>query len=142
MTQIATVPMTINLPRSLVRTLETTALRHQRTLSAVVRDLLMRGQPLLPSLPDKVEDELAAMSNLSDDTLWLLARSTLTKTERETLATLNQQAKQRPLTKKEQANQDALLMAYNKTMIRRAQAASLLKTRGYDLSDPAILQQQ
>lgn len=142
MTQTATIPMTINLPTSLVRDLETTALRHQRTLSAVVRDLLMREQPFLPSLPHQVEDELTAMSNLSDETLWLLARSTLTKTEQEKLATLNQRAKENLLTTEEQANQDALLMMYNQTMIRRAQAASLLKIRGYDLSDPAVLQQQ
>jgi len=132
--------MTINLPRSLVRELEITARRHQRTLSGIVRDLIMQAKPALPTLPDKIEAELAALPNLSDDVLWLVARNTLTKTEQDELAVLNQQAKQTPLTEKEEASREALLATYNHMMVRRAQAASLLTARGHDLSDPAVLQ--
>jgi Arc/MetJ-type ribon-helix-helix transcriptional regulator len=140
MTQTATIPVTVNLPGSLVREIETTARQQRRSISDVVRELVLQGWATLPSLPDKIEAELAAFSNLSDDVLWLLARSTLTEAEQEKLAELNHLAKQRSLTEEEGANRDALLDAYNRAMVRRAQAVLLLKAHGYDLSDPSILQ--
>jgi len=57
--------------------------------------------PLLPALPQDVEAELAAFTNLSDEVLWLLARNTLTEAEQEELATLNDVAQQRSLTQAE-----------------------------------------
>ena len=90
-------------------------------------------------MPQDVEAELAAFTSLSDDVLWLLARSTLTEVEQEELAALNSQAKQRPLTQEEQSRQQALLDTYDRLIVCRAQAALLLKLRGYDLSDPAVL---
>ncbi|MCP5097975.1 MAG: ribbon-helix-helix protein, CopG family [Chloroflexi bacterium] len=140
MTQTATIPVTVNLPDSLVHEIETKARQQKRSVSAVVRELILQGWPSLPPLPHEVEVELAAFTNLSDDVLWLLARSTLTKDEQENLAALNYQAKQRVLTKEEEASREKLLNAYNRSMVRRAQATLLLKTRGYDLSDPTILQ--
>ncbi|MCP4195652.1 MAG: ribbon-helix-helix protein, CopG family [Proteobacteria bacterium] len=140
MPQTATISVTVNLPDSLVREIETTARQQQRSISAVVRELVLQGWPTLPSLPDEVEAELAAFSNLSDDVLWMLARSTLAETEQEKLAGLNHLAKQRSLTEEEGANRDALLDAYNRAVVRRAQAVLLLKAHGYDLSDPSILQ--
>lgn len=140
MAQTATIPVTVNLPGSLVRDMETTARQQQRSVSAVARELILQGWPMLPSLPDEVEAELAAFTNLSDAVLWLLAQSTLTEAEQEKLAELNRQSKQHSLTEEEEASREALLDAYNRVMVRRAQAALLLKARGYDLSDPRILQ--
>lgn len=141
MTQIATTPVTVNLPSSLVREIETTARQQHRSVSALVRELILQGWPNVPSLPDEIESELAAFINLSDDVLWLLARSTLTNSEQENLAILNREAKQRTLTAEEERQRETLLNAYNQAMVRRAQAVLLLKARGYDLSDPEILQQ-
>jgi hypothetical protein len=107
----------------------------------MVRELILQGWHSLPRLPEDVEAELTTFINLSDEVLWVLARSTLTKVEREALADLNYQAKRRSLTDKEVARREALLAAYDRTMMRRAQAALLLKSRGYDLSDPHVLQQ-
>jgi len=140
MTQAITIPVTVNLPGSLVNEIETTARQQQRTVSAIVREMVLQGWSTLPALPDEVEAELAAFTDLSDDVLWLLARSTLTKDEQEKLAELNRQSKQFPLTEEEEARREILLNAYNRVMVRRAQAALLLKARGYDLSDPRILQ--
>ncbi|VAW43161.1 hypothetical protein MNBD_CHLOROFLEXI01-1652 [hydrothermal vent metagenome] len=139
MAQSVTIPVTVNLPDSLVHDIETTAHRQQRSVSAVVCELILQGWPL-PALPDEIEAELDAFSNLSDDVLWLLARSALPQSEQEKLAELNRQAKQRTLTKEEEANREALLDAYNRAMVRRAQAVLLLKVRGFNLSDPRILQ--
>ena len=40
---------------------------------------------------------------------------------------------------RKETSREALLDAYNRVMVRRAQAALLLKARGYNLSDPSLL---
>jgi len=131
--------VTIDLPNVLAQQLASVARQQQRSVAEVVRERLLQAWPTLPSLPDDVEMELALFIGLSDDVLWLLARSTMQANEREELANLNELAKQRDLTEKEQARQTTLLDTYDRTMVRRAHAAFLLKKRGYDLSDPNIL---
>ena len=131
--------VTIDLPTFLFQQLETIAQQQHRSVPDLVREMVLREVPSLPALPRDVEAELAAFTSLSDDVLWLLARTTLTEGEQEELATLNSQAKQCPLTQAEQSHQQALLDAYDRLIVRRAQAALLLKLRGYDLSTPAVL---
>ncbi|MEZ4659998.1 MAG: hypothetical protein R2911_20775 [Caldilineaceae bacterium] len=60
--------------------------------------------------------------------------------EQEQLAILNQEAKGRTLERDEEALLERLLHQYDGTMIRRAQAASLLQDRWYDMSNPKVLQ--
>jgi len=106
-----------------------------------VRALVLRQTPDLPSLPPDVEEELAAFASLSDGVLWLLARTTLAKDDQEALALLNEEANRRVLSQTELAHQQALIDSYDRVLVRRAHAAGLLQKRGYDLSDPSILQQ-
>jgi hypothetical protein len=137
--QTVTTPVIIDLPVFLFQQLETIAQQQHRSVPDIVREMVLREVPALPALPQDVEAELAAFTSLSDDVLWLLVRSTLTEVEQEELAALNNQAKQRPLTQEEQSRQQALLDTYDRLIVRRAQAALLLKLRGDDLSDPAVL---
>lgn len=139
-TQVITTPVTIDLLTSLFQQLEKIARQKRQTVPEVVQEIVLRELPTLPSLPADVEAELVAFHKLSDDVLWLLARSSLTTAEQNELAYLNQQSKKRPLTLDEASRQQSLLDSYDRTMICRAQAALLLKQRGYDLSDPNILQ--
>ena len=134
-----TTPVTITVPTILFQQLEILAHQQHRSVSDMVCEIVLREVPLLPALPQDVEVELAAFTNLSDEVLWLLARSTLTEAEQEELATLNDLAQQRSLTQAEQAHQQVLVEAYERVMIRRAHAALLLKLRGYDLSEPTVL---
>lgn|GEM_PF-1054448 len=134
-----TTPVTITVPTTIFQQLEILAHQQHRSVSDMVCEIVLREVPLLPALPQDVEVELAAFTNLSDEVLWLLARSTLTEAEQEELATLNDLAQQRSLTQAEQAHQQVLVEAYERVMIRRAHAALLLKLRGYDLSEPTVL---
>lgn len=102
-------------------------------------DIILRNWQTLPKLPDHIEAELAAMSNLSDQALWILARSTIDIEDQEQFSLLNQEAKLRVLSDQEEEKLDALLNQYDENMIRRAQAASLLGKRGYNMSDPTVL---
>jgi alpha-amylase/alpha-mannosidase (GH57 family) len=139
MSQVMTIPVTIDLPGTLVQQLEHTAQQQHRSVSEIVREFLLQKWPLLPRLPEDVEAELAAFTSLSDEVLWLLARGTLSQPEQEELSVLNHSAQQRTLRKSEQARQQGLVDAYERMMIRRAHAALLLKGRGYNLSDPSVL---
>ena len=89
----------------------------------------MKLQPELPSLPEDVKAELASFSQLSDDVLWLIARSTLTREQQRDLADLNDEAQSRALTAAEQTRQQALIHIYDRMLVRRAQAALILKQR-------------
>lgn len=137
----ASTPITIELPTPIAEQLEEEASRQKVNVRDLVRDLVLEHWSELPSLPDDVEAELAAFTRLSDNVLWLIARTTLSSEEQEELAGLNSEAKSRPLTSDEHTRREALLDAYDRMMVRRAQAADILQTRGYDLSDPAVLTQ-
>jgi hypothetical protein len=134
--------ITIDLPETVLQQIELVSRRQQRSVGDLVRESVIRQWQPVPALPDEVEAELAALPNLSDEALWLLARSTLTTEEQETLARLNQLAKMQPLQPTEEEQLAFLLNRYDRMLVRRAQAAALLQQRGYDLSDPAVLQPQ
>ncbi len=135
------IAVTVELPTTTWEHLQKTARQQRKSVPEVVRDLVLRQTPDLPSLPPDVEDELTAFASLSDGVLWLLARTTLPVEEQRELARLNEEAQRRPLTRTELARQQAFIDSYDRVLVRRAHAAGLLKNRGYDLSDPAILQQ-
>ena len=134
-----TLSITIDLPDSLVRDLEEAAAAQELSVADVLRDLLLRYLPVSPRLPDDVEAELTAMASLSDEALWTLARTSLTSTEQRRISALNELAKARDLSSQEENERDALLALYDRTMVRRAQAASLLKSRGYEMENSSQL---
>ena len=130
----------VELPVAAFEQLQVVAREQQRSVREVARDLILRELPGLPPLPPDVQTELAAFAHLSDVILWLVARSALPQTQQQELARLNDAAQRRALTEVEQARQQTLVEAYDRTLLRRAQAAVVLKSRGFDLSDPAVLQ--
>lgn len=134
---IASTPITVELPVSVAERLREEANRQNRPVRDLVRELILERWDNLPPLPPEVEAELEAFHSLSDDVLWLIARSSLTIEEQKELARLN--AKIQPLGTAEESRREALLAAYDRTVLRRAQAAVILQSRGYDLSNPAVL---
>jgi uncharacterized protein YnzC (UPF0291/DUF896 family) len=68
--------------------------------------------------------------------LWRAARATLPESQRERLEALHVKQQREGLTAAEQEEEEALLALYRQTILTRAQAAALLKQRGYDVSDP------
>lgn len=137
----ASTPITIDLPAPIAEQLEEEANRQKITIPDLVRELVLEHWSGLPSLPDDVETELAAFPQLSDNVLWLIARTTLTPEEQKALADLNDETQIRTLTDDEDSRREALLDTYDRMMVRRAQAAYLLQSRGYELSDPTVLTQ-
>ena len=135
-----TLNVTIDLPEAVQRQMEEAAQSEHRSIAELIRDLVIQNWQQLPRLPDDVEAELAALDDLSDEVLWLLARSTMTNGEQAEMAHLNDKAQHTSLTSLDEERLSTLMDAYDRTMIRRAQAAALLQKRGYHLKNPAILQ--
>ena len=138
-----TISITIDLPDLVATRLESVASRQHRSISEMMAEVMgtwsLNEFSAVPKLPDDVEAELATFTGLSDGILWILARSTLSTRQQEELSLLNHKAQQQPLSKLEQEHQQKLIDAYDRMMIRRAQAAMILKRRGYDLSNPEVL---
>ena len=79
---------------------------------------------------------LAQMVYLKDAALWQAAHTTMSVEQRERLEALHDEQQRRKLTSEEQAEEQSLLELYRETLLVRAQAAVLLKQRGYDISEP------
>jgi hypothetical protein len=132
--------ITIELPSFVQQQMERRAQSEARSVADLIRELVLQNWQTSPRLPDDVETELAALPNLSDEALWVLARTTLTAGEQNTLASLNHKAKTTKLTSAEEARLTTLLDLYDRALVRRAQAAVILQHRGYNLQNPAVLQ--
>jgi hypothetical protein len=137
---------TVTISDSLYRRLQQQARASRQSVDELVQETLIRqlppSVPIEEDLPTHLQAELEAMSALSDIALWAVARSTLPVAQQETLAQLNLSEQQRPLTKNELEQRDRLLILYEETVLRRSHAAILLKSRGYDISDPSVLRPQ
>ena len=130
-------PITVELPVAIAERLREEAGRQKRPVRDLVRDLIVEHWNGLPTLPPDVEAELDPFPNLSDELLWLIARTALTDGEREELAALNEATGQ--LTDEQEQRRETLLDTYDRIMVRRAQAAVILQSRGYNLSNPSTL---
>jgi len=136
---------TINVPENLYRRLQQQANVERRSIDELVQQTLSRqlpsAVPVEDDLPASLHEELLAMEHLSDAALWSLARSTLSPEQLAEMDRLREIVSERALTSDENKQQQDLLREYDETMLRRAHAAMLLNSRGYDLSDPKIVQQ-
>lgn len=120
----------IDLPMFAYEHLQQLASAQQREVGAVASDLILAELPPLPPLPVELEQELAAFTQLSNEVLAVLANSTLSAQEQAQLAQLNEQAQADKLTAAQAVRRQQLLDAYDRILVRRAQAALLLRMRG------------
>lgn len=124
----------IELPPLAYAQLQAMATAQQRAVAAIASDLILAELPVMPALPEDVEQELAAFDQLSDDVLVLLANSSLSAQEQTELAELNEQAQSRGLLPAEDERREHLLARYDRMLVRRAQAALVLRRRGHTQS--------
>lgn len=95
---------------------------------------LLEPSPGEEDLPETLVVELKRLSLLSDQELWQTARATVPANKRERIEALSTLAKQRDLAESEQQEVEELLYLYDQNMLLRAEAAVLLKERGYSVS--------
>lgn len=134
---------TVQIPQQLYALAVQQAGREKRSIDEWVRHAIQRRlPPTVPvesDLPPDLQAELNAMAYLSDGALWSLARATLSLEAQRRLDELAEIVTNRQLTSHEVDEREALLHEYDVAVLRRAHAAMLLQSRGYDMSDPNIL---
>lgn len=125
--------ITITLSESAIRRLQRAAELTDRSIDEVLSNTIDAALPASPNLPPEVADEIAAMYLFSDSALWAAAQPSLTPPEQRRLQQLNQAAGEASLGEVEAAEQIALINAYHRSVLRRAQALAVLALRGHPI---------
>jgi len=125
--------ITLTLPEDTYRRLKRAAELTRRSLDEVLLTTINASLPAPEDLPPELADELAAMHLLSDGALWTAVQPSLSPAEEHRLKSLNQLAGERSLTQAEKAEQETLLNAYYRSLLRRSQALAILAQRGHPI---------
>ena len=128
--------ITLNLPQAIYKQIRQAAEKVGRPVNEVLLEAVTAVAPVIGTEPENLRTALAQMAYLNDAALWQAGRATMTAEQRERLEALHDKQQHEGLTPEEQAEEQALLSLYRETLLVRAQAAVLLKQRGYDVSDP------
>lgn len=130
--------VTLTLPEPVFEQIRRAAEKTHRPLNEVLVEAVVAAAPVMDAPPGPLRSALAQMAYMNDAALWQAARSTVTPAQRTRLADLHDKQQRQGLTKTEQTEEQTLLALYRETLLVRAQAAVLLKQRGYDISDPDV----
>lgn len=130
--------VTINLPDNVYKEIKQASQKSARPIDDLLIEAISAAAPTLGDIkaPLPLRSALSQMAYLNDAALWQAARSTITAEQRQRLEALHhKQQRQESLSKEDQSEIDSLETLYRETVLIRAQAAVLLKQRGYDVSD-------
>lgn len=140
MEQTATIqPFTLNLPNNLFEQIRRLAHKFQKTEQDILLDAISTALPPLGGIAPQLGDELAQLTFLNDAALWRIARSRQPEEEYNQMDELLARKGQGKITATEEQTLDQLVEQSQHLVLNRGQAAVLLKRRGYDLSNPKIL---
>jgi hypothetical protein len=129
--------VTINLPDTVYEQIRQAAEKAQRPIDDVLTEAVAAVVPVMDTPAGPLRAALAQLAYCNDAALWQVARATMPVVQRERLEALHdKQQSGVPLTAEERTEEQDLLTLYRETLLVRAQAAVLLKQRGYDVSDP------
>ncbi|WP_242027444.1 hypothetical protein [Sphaerospermopsis sp. FACHB-1094] len=92
--------------------------------------------PTWDDVPEEFQAEIAALDKLDDNTLWQIFHSHKTAADMEEYNTLLEKNSSSALTENERLNLISLRQEADLFMFRKAQAAVLLRWRGYSLPHP------
>lgn len=105
------------------QSVEEVLLEHLRTLSAP-----------LPALSPDQQAELDALQSLSDDALWTIARERMPEEVERRAHALMEQNSTGAISEAERVELEQLVERADRLMLRKAEAAALLKGRGQDIT--------
>ncbi len=127
--------LTLSLPEPLFLQIQLAAEKTKRSLQEILVEAASTVSPAMESVPKLMRTTLAQMAYLNDAALWQAARATMAPQQRDRLAELHDLQGQHSLAEAEKTEEQMLLTLYRETILVRAQAAVLLKQRGYNVSD-------
>jgi hypothetical protein len=109
---------------------ETTA----QSAEAVLIDHLQSLSSPLPTLPPDEQAELAALHNLSDDALWTMTRAQMPDDVQARAQQLMDRNTSGQMTDEERTELAGLAQRADRLMLRKAEAAAILRQRGHHLT--------
>ena len=131
---MTTRPITLDVPEALYERLKRQAEQLKHTVEAEVLEIVIEALPGEEEISPELEGTLALMEFLDDKALWRAAESRLSKKESAKLQELHLKADGESLTEAEKHLEKQLTEKYERALLIRAEAAVLLKRRGYDIS--------
>ena len=132
--------LSIKLPESVFQKVQRAATHTQRTIDDIIVNTLNAAFVAPSDIPAELADELASMHYDKDEMLWQALRPSINAKQRKRLQELSEQTNERALTPAELEEQNVLLLAHHRSVLRRAQAIAILTLRGYTVSDERLLQ--
>src|SRR5919199_6890618 len=127
--------VTLSLPEAVDEQIRRAAEHAKWPVNDLLVEAVVAAAPAGEALAGDMRSALAQMAYLNDAALWQAARATMPVMQRERLESLHIQQQRGPLTAEEAAEEQVLLKLYRDTIVVRAQAAMLLKQRGYNIAD-------
>jgi plasmid stability protein len=127
--------ITLNLPGPLYNRLKQRADQAHRTVEDELIEVVATAVPVGDELPADLSEAISPLSLLDDDALWRAARTHLPVEAAAQMENLHLKRQREGLTETEAQILTSLVQQYERTMLVRAQAAALLKQRGYDVSE-------
>jgi plasmid stability protein len=131
---MTTQTLTLNLPEPLYQRLEERARQTHRSVEDTALEVLTTAVPVAEDLSPDLAEAISPLSVLDDTALWQAARSRFPTEAAQQLEALHRKRQREGLTEAEAQTVAALVRHYERSMLVRAQAASLLKQRGHDVS--------
>jgi plasmid stability protein len=129
--------VTLKVSDEMYRRLQRRAEQAHRSIEDEVLDLVAFAMPVDDELPATLLEALAPLPTLDDAALWRVARSRLPIDVSVELEELHLKRQREGLTAAEAERAEELVGHYDRTMLLRAEAALLLKQRGYDVAELA-----
>jgi hypothetical protein len=126
----------VHIPEALFHKLKRVADLTHRSVEDLAVTSLEAALPVMPDLPLDIANDLAAMHVFSDQALWAATVPSFSPAEEDHLNQLNTTAGERDLTADEEAEQQKLINAYQRSVLRRAKALAILAQRGHSMSEP------
>lgn len=132
-----TATVTLQIPDILYQRLLQTAQATQQPLEKVVLHALQVGSPPpWDNIPEEFQADLASLDKLDDTALWEIARSHKSPTEMSRYDLLLEKNQNQTLNATERLELEQLRYESDVFMLRKAQAAALLRWRGHHVPLP------
>jgi hypothetical protein len=123
--------LTLTIPDELYERAKHIAESTSQPIEQVILQHLQTLPAPLPILPDDVQAELDALKYLSDDALWTIAQEQMPDAVQSRAHDLMNRNSQGMLNEAERSELDALVERADRLMVRKAEAAAILRERGY-----------
>jgi len=126
--------ITLRLPAPLYDHFQSRAERAHRSLEAELLDAVATVAADEEELSHDMAKAIGGLELLDDEDLWRAARNQLSDDVRSQLEALNFKQQRETLTQGEKDTLEQLVHQYDQAVLLRAEAARLLKERGYEVS--------